>query len=534
MARRIIDAGFPTTLWARRPESLEPFARHAPRRWRRRPAELGRRLRRPRRLRRRRRRRRRGAPRPRRRARRRWPTARSSSSTAPCTPTTCLRLQEDFPDLHVLDAPVSGGGHKAADGRAARHGRRPGRGRRPVPARAGDLRRPGPPPRAPRRRAGGEGPQQHGLRRPAGAGRRGLRARRATGASTGRPSPTSSSSGSGRSYAAEVVTGSGFDLEGLAPFAGELLAKDVGILVDRAGLDRHRAARRRRPGARPDGRGPRSGARVIAVAGCPGTHGRLRTVTTADATVPSASALRLVLAAERLFARHGIDGVSLRQIAAEAGSGNNSAVHYHFGSKHGLIAAIFRHRLPQIISERRLLAARCDPDDLRSRFEAHFLPVLTMADATDNHYVSFVEQIQRTDLAAGRRPARPPRRGPSGRTRSSGATCTASSLTSTSRSATSRINEGAGAVHPRRRRPGAGGRQRRRRGPVRAVRQLALRRDGRLPGRAGVRRDDATPARRRRGRSRTAPPALRRTVRGQRRGTRNAIPGEVDTLLTEQ
>jgi AcrR family transcriptional regulator len=123
-------------------------------------------------------------------------------------------------------------------------------------------------------------------------------------------------------------------------------------------------------------------------------------VTTADASAPSPSARRLVLAAERLFATHGIDGVSLRQIAAEAGSGNNSAVHYHFGSKHGLIAAIFRHRLPQIISERRLLAARCDPDDLRSRFEAHFLPVLSMAEATDNHYVSFVEQIQRMDLGA--------------------------------------------------------------------------------------------------------------------------------------
>jgi AcrR family transcriptional regulator len=122
-------------------------------------------------------------------------------------------------------------------------------------------------------------------------------------------------------------------------------------------------------------------------------------VTTADAPSPSASALRLVVAAERLFATHGIDGVSLRQIAAEAGSSNNSAVHYHFGSKHGLIAAIFRYRLPQIISERRLLAARCDPDDLRSRFESHFLPVLTMAEATDNHYVSFVEQIQRMDLA---------------------------------------------------------------------------------------------------------------------------------------
>jgi AcrR family transcriptional regulator len=123
-------------------------------------------------------------------------------------------------------------------------------------------------------------------------------------------------------------------------------------------------------------------------------------VITADVAPPSASALRLVLAAERLFAVHGIDGVSLRQIATEGGSGNNSAVHYHFGSKHGLIAAIFRHRLPQITSERRMLAARCDPDDLRSRFEAHFLPVLTMAEAGDNHYVSFIEQIQRMDLAS--------------------------------------------------------------------------------------------------------------------------------------
>jgi AcrR family transcriptional regulator len=120
---------------------------------------------------------------------------------------------------------------------------------------------------------------------------------------------------------------------------------------------------------------------------------------TADSS-PSASALRLVLAAERLFAKDGINGASLRQIASEAGSSNNSAVHYHFGSKHGLIAAIFQYRLPQIISERRMLAARCDPEDLRSRFEAHFLPVLTMAEATDNHYVSFVEQIQRMDLTA--------------------------------------------------------------------------------------------------------------------------------------
>lgn len=121
-------------------------------------------------------------------------------------------------------------------------------------------------------------------------------------------------------------------------------------------------------------------------------------MTIADTVAPSPSALRLVVAAERLFALHGIDGVSLRQIATEAGSANNSAVHYHFGSKQGLITAIFQHRLARLLSERRLLAAQCDRTDLRSRFEAHYLPLLMLAEATDNHYVSFVEQLQRREL----------------------------------------------------------------------------------------------------------------------------------------
>ncbi len=118
-------------------------------------------------------------------------------------------------------------------------------------------------------------------------------------------------------------------------------------------------------------------------------------------TLPSASARRIVEVAERLFALHGIDGVSLRQIAAAAGTANNSAVNYHFGSKEGLIAAIFQYRLPQLTSERKMLAARCDPDDLRSRFEAYYLPVLHIAEATDNHYVSFVEQLQRRWVGSG-------------------------------------------------------------------------------------------------------------------------------------
>jgi AcrR family transcriptional regulator len=127
----------------------------------------------------------------------------------------------------------------------------------------------------------------------------------------------------------------------------------------------------------------------------------VRVVSTPEAVGTSAVVVRLVVAAERLFALHGIDGVSLRQISAEAGSANNSAVHYHFGSKQGLVSAIFRHRLPQIVSERRLLAARCDPDDVRSRFEAHYLPVLNLAEAPDNHYISFVEQLHRQQRGSG-------------------------------------------------------------------------------------------------------------------------------------
>jgi AcrR family transcriptional regulator len=51
----------------------------------------------------------------------------------------------------------------------------------------------------------------------------------------------------------------------------------------------------------------------------------------------------LVLSALRLFARHGIEGVSLRQITAEAGQSNQSVVQYYFQSKEGLIEAVLAH-----------------------------------------------------------------------------------------------------------------------------------------------------------------------------------------------
>jgi len=117
----------------------------------------------------------------------------------------------------------------------------------------------------------------------------------------------------------------------------------------------------------------------------------------ADVLTPTTSTgLQLLLTAERLFAVHGIDGVSLRQIAAEAGSSNNSAVRYHFGSKDELLHAILAYRLGDLIQRRALLLQRADPEDLRARIEAHLLPLLELAEAPDSCYVSFVEQLQRS------------------------------------------------------------------------------------------------------------------------------------------
>ncbi|MCV6975260.1 TetR/AcrR family transcriptional regulator [Mycobacterium bourgelatii] len=55
----------------------------------------------------------------------------------------------------------------------------------------------------------------------------------------------------------------------------------------------------------------------------------------------------ILVAAERLFAEHGVFAVSNRQVSEAAGQGNNAAVGYHFGTKTDLVRAIEqKHRGP--------------------------------------------------------------------------------------------------------------------------------------------------------------------------------------------
>ncbi|MGQ0652007.1 MAG: TetR/AcrR family transcriptional regulator [Betaproteobacteria bacterium] len=66
---------------------------------------------------------------------------------------------------------------------------------------------------------------------------------------------------------------------------------------------------------------------------------------------------RILDAAERLFSEHGLDGVSMRDIALRARV-QLALANYHFGSKEGLYGAVFKRRIDPLSVERRARLAR--------------------------------------------------------------------------------------------------------------------------------------------------------------------------------
>ncbi|WP_445167960.1 TetR/AcrR family transcriptional regulator [Mycolicibacterium sp. Dal123E01] len=72
------------------------------------------------------------------------------------------------------------------------------------------------------------------------------------------------------------------------------------------------------------------------------------------------TAANLVTTAERLFAERGVDAVSLREIAREAGARNVMAVQYHFTDRAGVLAAIADKHLPMVDARRDALLDSID------------------------------------------------------------------------------------------------------------------------------------------------------------------------------
>jgi AcrR family transcriptional regulator len=67
---------------------------------------------------------------------------------------------------------------------------------------------------------------------------------------------------------------------------------------------------------------------------------------------------RILSVAERLFSEHGIDGVSMRTLAARS-KVNLAAVHYYFGSKDALFEEMFARRARVITGKRLEMLAEC-------------------------------------------------------------------------------------------------------------------------------------------------------------------------------
>ena len=107
-------------------------------------------------------------------------------------------------------------------------------------------------------------------------------------------------------------------------------------------------------------------------------------------------------AAQMLFARHGVDAVTVQQIVAAAGQRNNAALHYHFGSKEELIrqlvvdgAAVLEERRRGMLQE---IEARGGPASIREILNVLVMPVIELAsDERSRGYIRFTSFLQTSD-----------------------------------------------------------------------------------------------------------------------------------------
>jgi AcrR family transcriptional regulator len=107
-------------------------------------------------------------------------------------------------------------------------------------------------------------------------------------------------------------------------------------------------------------------------------------------------------AAQLLFARHGVDAVTVQQIVAASGQRNNAALHYYFGSKEELIrqlvvdgAAVLDERRRGMLHE---LELRGGPSTIREVLLVLVMPVIELGDDERwRGYIRFTSSLQASD-----------------------------------------------------------------------------------------------------------------------------------------
>lgn len=131
----------------------------------------------------------------------------------------------------------------------------------------------------------------------------------------------------------------------------------------------------------------------------PGSGRRSAAARPEDADSERSTREHLLEVAERLFARNGIDGTSMREINRAADQQNASAIHYYFGSKEALVTAILDRRMSAVNGARLALIDGLETagaaQDLRRITEVFILPLAEqMNDGSgSNNYIRFLAQF---------------------------------------------------------------------------------------------------------------------------------------------
>jgi AcrR family transcriptional regulator len=90
-----------------------------------------------------------------------------------------------------------------------------------------------------------------------------------------------------------------------------------------------------------------------------------KTATATATATKTTTKEKLIRAGEQLFAKHGVDGALTRDIVRLAGQANDSVVHYHFGSRTGLLGAICIKHIASMEEQRLADLRKIDPRDPR-------------------------------------------------------------------------------------------------------------------------------------------------------------------------
>ena len=113
---------------------------------------------------------------------------------------------------------------------------------------------------------------------------------------------------------------------------------------------------------------------------------------------------RLITAAEALFAEHGIQAVSLRELTRAAGARNATALQYHFGDRDGLVGALLDKHAGETDARRHAMLDAYQANgqaDLRALAAALVLPLAAKLDDPDggrNYLRILAELITRPGL----------------------------------------------------------------------------------------------------------------------------------------